>query len=64
MLRMYNQRLSRSLFNIRNTKVALKRFRRLSRRKPKSTGLEKAMLGFGDRLDVNLMLLNISPTVF
>jgi hypothetical protein len=42
----------------------MKRFRKLSRRKTKNSGLEKAMLGFGDRLDVNLLLLNIAPTVF
>jgi hypothetical protein len=42
----------------------LKRFRKLTRRKPVTTGFEKLMVGFGDRLDVNLMLLNIAPTTF
>lgn len=64
LLRLYNQRLHRSAFHIRNTKISLKRFRKLLRRKPVNTGFEKLMLGFGDRLDVNLMLLNIAPTTF
>lgn len=42
----------------------LKRFRKLTRRKPATTGFEKLMVGFGDRLDVNLMILNIAPTTF
>lgn len=61
---MYSQRLHRSAFHIRNSKVALKRFRKLTRRKPNKTGFEKLMTGFGDRLDVNLMLLNIAPTTY
>jgi hypothetical protein len=61
---MYSQRLHRSLFQLRNTKVALKRFRKLSRRKTKNSGFEKSMTGFGDRMDVNLLLLNLAPTVF
>jgi hypothetical protein len=64
LLRMYSQRLHRSLFQLRNTKVALKRFRKLSRRKTKNSGFEKSMTGFGDRMDVNLLLLNLAPTVF
>lgn len=64
LLRMYNQRLHRSLFHIRNSKAAYKRFRKLVRQKPKTTGFEKLLTGSGDRLDVNLMLLNIAPTVF
>lgn len=61
---MYNRRLSNSVFSIRNTKVALKRFRKLTRRKPTASGFENLMVGFGNRLDVTLILLNIAPTVF
>ena len=64
LLRMYSQRLHRSAFHIRNSKAALKRFRKATRRKAAQTGFEKLMVGFGDRLDVNLMLLNIAPTTF
>jgi ribosomal protein S4 len=63
-LRRYNQKLHRSAFNISTSKAMLKRFRKLTRRKPATTGFEKLMVGFGDRLDVNLMLLNIAPTTF
>jgi ribosomal protein S4 len=63
-LRRYNQKLHRSAFNICTSKAMLKRFRKLARRKPVTTGFEKLMSGFGDRLDVNLMLLNIAPTTF
>jgi ribosomal protein S4 len=64
LLRMYSQRLHRSAFHLRNAKAALKRFRKSTRRRADNTGFEKLMVGFGDRLDVNLMLLNIAPTTF
>jgi ribosomal protein S4 len=63
-LRLYNQRLGRSLFNIRTSKAVLKRFRQRARRSTKTSGLEHLLTGFGDRFDVNLMLLGIAPTVF
>jgi ribosomal protein S4 len=63
-LRLYNQRLGRSLFNIRTSKAVLKRFRQRARRNTKASGLEHTLTGFGDRFDVNLMLLGIAPTVF
>jgi hypothetical protein len=63
-VRHYNQKLCRSIFHVSTSKAMLKRFRKLSRRKPAATGFEKSMVGFGDRLDVNLLLLNIAPTTF
>lgn len=62
--RMYNQRLSRSLFDIRTSKAALKRTRKRARLRTKTTGLEQNMVGFGDRLDVTLILMGIAPTTF
>lgn len=61
---MYNQRLSRSLFDIRTSKAALKRTRKRARLRTKTTGLEQNMVGFGDRLDVTLILMGIAPTTF
>ena len=61
---MYIQRLYRSVFQMRNSKVALKRFRKLRRKRAHTTGFERLMTGFGDRLDVNLMLLKLVPSTF
>lgn len=61
---MYNQKLSRSAFRVRSATAALKHFRKLTRRKPATSGMEKLMLGSGDRLDVNLILMGLAPTVF
>jgi hypothetical protein len=63
-LRMYNQRLSRSLFHIRNTKVAVKRFQRLNRKKTNTTGFEMFTKGHFDRVDVNLILMKFAPSTF
>jgi ribosomal protein S4 len=63
-LRIYNQRLHRGFFSLRNTRVAQRHFKKLSRRKPKGSGFSKSLVGLADRLDVNLVLLNIAPTIF
>lgn len=64
-LRMYNQRLQRSLFRIRNTKAAVKRFQKLTRRTAKyKVGGDAFMKGTLDRVDANLVLLNFAPTTF
>lgn len=62
--RIYNNRLFRSLFHLRNDRVAARHFKKLSRRRPKTNGFAHSLRGLGDRLDVNLMLLNLAPTVF
>jgi ribosomal protein S4 len=36
----------------------------LSRRRPRTCGFAKKLLGLGNRLDVNLVLLNIAPTIY
>ena len=61
---MYNQRLNRSLFRVRNTKVAVKRFQRLNRKKAKATGFEIFTKGHFDRADVNLILMKFAPSTF
>lgn len=57
-------RLARSLFNLRNTRVAQRHFKKLSKKTPTTTGFSQMLTGLGNRLDVNLLLLNILPTVF
>lgn len=61
---MYNQRLSRSLFHIRSTKAAVKRFQKLNRKKANNSGFEVFAKGHLDRLDVNLILMNFAPSTF
>ncbi len=61
---MYNQRLFRSFFALRNSKAALKHFRKLRRRNPATSGFAKLLTGRGNRLDVILVLINIAPTLF
>lgn len=62
---MYNQRLQRSLFKVRNTKVAVKRFQKLARHTAKNkNGAAAFAKGHLNRLDVNLLLLNFAPTTF
>jgi len=61
---MYSQRLNRSLFKIRNTKAAVKRFQKLNKKKAKSTGFEIFAKGHLDRLDVNLILMKFAPSTF
>ena len=61
---MYNQRLSRSLFRIRNTKVAVKRFQRLNRKKTSTTGLEVFTKRHFSRVDVSLILMKFAPSTF
>jgi len=62
---MYNQRLQRSLFRIRNTKAAVKRFQKLTRRTAQNkVGGDAFAKGSLDRVDVNLLLLNFAPTTF
>jgi hypothetical protein len=56
--------MHRSAFQLRNSTAALKRVRKLTKKKPVDSGFQRLMLGYGDRLDVNLMLLNIAPTTF
>lgn len=66
MLRMYSRRLIQSLFKLRNRKAALKRANKGStgKRPGARSGLEKLGVGFLDRLDVNLLLLKLAPTLF
>jgi hypothetical protein len=52
------------MFSLRNKRTAQRHFQKLSRRKPVDSGFSKALTGLGDRLDVNLVLLNIAPTIF
>jgi len=64
-LRTANQRLQRSLFNLKNSSSA----RRFVRNKSKKTarnqsGFEHCLTGLGNRLDVTLLLLNIAPSPF
>lgn len=61
---MHNQRLHRSAFQICTPKAALKHFRKRARKKPRTTGFEHSTIGTLDRLDINLVLLGIAPTVF
>jgi ribosomal protein S4 len=63
-LHRWSQWMHRSAFQLRNSTAALKRVRKLTKKKPVDSGFQRLMLGYGDRLDVNLMLLNIAPTTF
>lgn len=42
----------------------MRHFQKLARRRPKLNGFAHSLRGLADRLDVNLMLLNLAPTVF
>lgn len=64
---MYNQRMFRGLFDLRNRSAARRHFRKLHRQRPprhNRSGFAKTLKGLGDRLDNVLMLLNIAPTIF
>jgi hypothetical protein len=66
-LRMYNQRMFRGLFDLRNRSAARRHFRKLHRQRPprhNRSGFAKTLKGLGDRLDNVLMLLGIAPTIF
>lgn len=63
-VRIYNNRLFRSLFSLRNDRTAMRHFQKLARRRPKTNGFAHSLRGLADRLDVNLILLNLAPTVF
>lgn len=42
----------------------MRHFQKLARRRPRVNGFSHSLSGLADRLDVNLMLLNLAPTVF
>jgi hypothetical protein len=63
-LRTALHRLSRSLFDFRNTRTAQRHFKKLSKGTPKTTGFSRMLVGLGNRLDVNLLILGIFPTIF
>lgn len=42
----------------------MRHFQKLTRRRPKVNGFAHSLRGLADRLDVNLMLLDLAPTVF
>jgi len=51
-------------FKLRSKKAALKRVRTNTGRRPVQTAIEQKGVGFLDRLDVNLLLIKIAPTMF
>lgn len=55
-MRIYNNRLFRNLFEIPHRRAASVRFKNANSKK-------HPMEGFGNRLDVVLLLLNIAPSV-
>lgn len=64
---MYNQRMFRGLFDLRNKSAARRHFRKLRRQRPhhsRRSGFAKSLKGLGNRLDNVLMQLHITPTVF
>jgi hypothetical protein len=63
-IRMYIQRMHRSLFKLPDTTAAVKRFQKLSRKRTNARGLSAFTQGFFDRIDVILVQLEIAPTVY
>jgi hypothetical protein len=57
-------RLARGLFEFRNTRTAQRHFKKLSKTTTTTTGFSQSLVGLGNRLDVNLLLLGIFPTIF
>jgi ribosomal protein S4 len=62
-IRMYNQRLHYTLFNLPNRSAARRHFKKLNRRSRK-VGFVHAQEGLSNRLDNVLIHLNIVPTIF
>jgi ribosomal protein S4 len=63
-LRIYNQKLFYTLFNLPDRNAARRHFRKLNRRRGKPTSFAHSQRGLGDRLDVTLMHLNVAPSIF
>ena len=64
-LRIYNQRLHYSLFNLPDRSAARRHFRKLNRQtRPAISSFVSATRGLGDRLDVTLLHLKVAPSIF
>jgi len=62
-IRMYNQRLHYTLFNLPDKSAARRHFKKLNRRSRK-VGFMHAQEGLSNRLDNVLIHLNMAPTIF
>lgn len=63
-LRTMAYRRYRSLFDFRNTRVAQKHFKKLSKQSTKTTGFSRNAEGTRNRLDITLLFLGITKTVY
>lgn len=61
---MANYKFQKSMFNIRNVGVAQKHFKKIAKHRTHFDRFANTLRGYGNRMDVTLMLMNIAPTPF